>query len=216
MSRLVVVVSSTLAVLSVLALCMFYSSDSYAVLTMGPLSREYFYNSVQRAHSLRGRQQMLASVDSVIHTESPSITPDGHNVLRMGPLTREMLNSGPRASPPQLKKINGRQQMLSSLSSGNFYASEDNHLVKSSRLPEDRPDHASMSDRKASVQSLVQDVVGDDGDFASAAHWDSNRLPQDRRQKPAVRSRCAHTPVRWMKWSFLRYPAVMRESDCLT
>ncbi len=121
---------------------------------------------------------------------SAYLSSDHYSVLMMGPLTREYFDNFARNQDDARATRTVKGQILSSVDSNMFYASEEDHRDLSSRLPMDRPDktpilvQSGSKGGKADLQSLVQDVTGVGGDFAAAAHWNSNRLPEDRPDRP--------------------------------
>eukprot|EP00291_Cryptomonas_curvata_P020912 CAMPEP_0172170350 /NCGR_PEP_ID=MMETSP1050-20130122/11214_1 /TAXON_ID=233186 /ORGANISM="Cryptomonas curvata, Strain CCAP979/52" /LENGTH=331 /DNA_ID=CAMNT_0012841513 /DNA_START=168 /DNA_END=1160 /DNA_ORIENTATION=- len=126
---------------------------------------------------------------------------ESENVLMMGPPpTRQYFYNVRHAESAGTNRKRG--QMLSSVDSPMFAfpnSPEMDTQIKSSRLPQHRPDRSlaqiqarsHLPVEKADIQSLVQDVSGVDGDISAAAHWDSNRLPQDRPENPKAWAKAA-------------------------
>ena len=120
-------------------------------------------------------------------------SPEHYDVLMLGPLSRQYFDSNAQRMNGLLDVSNGmkaRGQMLSLVDSGMTYSGAEEPDRESSRLKQDRPDRTpilTQTTGKADIQALVQDVTGNGGDFAAAAHWNSNRLPQDRPSRPKAR-----------------------------
>ncbi len=128
---------------------------------------------------------------------------ESENFLMMGPLTRQYFYNVRHAEAVGMDHEHG--QMLSSVDSPVFHfpnSPETDTQIKSTRLPQDRPDrslaHQAQSHlpvEKAEIQSLVQDVSSVNGDISAAAHWDSNRLPQDRPENRKVLQNFSVPPI---------------------